>query len=137
MKGNPFFGTVSVAIGVVALSFVGPQTVHARSLSAGFTTQQEPDNTSANKQDNSQSGMTADLKKESPADRKLAQKIRKAITSDKSLSTYAHNVKVIVRDGMVTLKGPVQSEDEKKSVATKAADVAGADKVQNELTVKS
>ncbi len=137
MKGNPFVSTLSVAIGVVALSFVGPQAVQARSLSAGFTTEQAPDSTSANKQDNNQSGMTADQQKETPADRELAQKIRKAITGDKSLSAYAHNVKVIVRDGVVTLKGPVQSEDEKQSVAAKAADVAGADKVQNELTVKS
>lgn len=107
--------------------------MQARILSGGYIAQQEADNTNANKQE----GTTADQQKETPADRELAQKIRKSITSDKSLSTYGHNVKVIVRDGMVTLKGPVQSEDEKKNIGAKAADAAGADKVRNELTVKS
>jgi osmotically-inducible protein OsmY len=95
---------------------------------------QQPDNTAANKQQ----APTADQQKETPEDRELAQKIRKSIVGDKSLSTYGHNVKVIVRNGVVTLKGPVKSEDEKKSIGDKAAEVAGgADKVQNELTVKS
>jgi osmotically-inducible protein OsmY len=94
---------------------------------------QQPDNTGANKQQPT----TADQQKETAEDRELAQKIRKSIVGDKSLSTYGHNVKVIVRNGVVTLKGPVQSEDEKNNIGAKAADVAGADKVQNELTVKS
>ena len=81
--------------------------------------------------------MTADNQKESAADRELAKKIRKSIAGDSSLSTYAHNVKIIVRDGMVTLKGPVRSDDEKNAVGAKANEIAGADKVQNELTVKS
>jgi osmotically-inducible protein OsmY len=54
---------------------------------------------------------------------------------DKSLSTYAHNIKVITRDGKVTLKGPVRSEDEKNEIAAKAASIAGADNVTNEMTV--
>ena len=86
---------------------------------------QQPDNTSTNKQQ----APTADQQKETAEDRELAQKIRKSIVDDKSLSTYGHNVKVIVRNGMVTLKGPVQSEDEKKNIGAKAAEVAGgADK---------
>ena len=45
---------------------------------------------------------------------KSPQKIRQSLISDKSLSTYAHNVKVIVQDGQVTLKGPVRSKDERR-----------------------
>jgi osmotically-inducible protein OsmY len=56
---------------------------------------------------------------------------------DKSLSTYAHNVKVITQNGMVTLKGPVKSEEEKQAVETKAAQVAGADKVTSQIQVAS
>ena len=55
---------------------------------------------------------------------------------DKSLSTYAHNVKVITQNGQVTLKGPVRSEDEKKTVEAKAAEVAGENKVTSELDIK-
>ncbi len=70
------------------------------------------------------------------SDRLTTQKIRKAIMADKSLSTYAHNVKIITTDGAVTLKGPVQSEDEKQKVASEAASVVSPDKITNELTVK-
>jgi osmotically-inducible protein OsmY len=56
--------------------------------------------------------------------------------NDKSLSTYAHNVKIITQQGQVTLKGPVQSEDEKKAIEAKAAEVVGENKVSNELNVK-
>jgi osmotically-inducible protein OsmY len=119
------FNTIAIGVGVAALSGNSVLT-QARSL-------QQPDNTAANKQQ----ATTADQQKETPADRELAQKIRKSIVDDKSLSTYGHNVKVIVRNGIVSLKGPVKSEDEKKSIGAKAAEVAGADKVQNELTVKS
>jgi hyperosmotically inducible protein len=67
----------------------------------------------------------------------LTKKIRQSIIADKSLSTYGHNVKIIAKGGMVTLKGPVHSEDEKSSIASKAAEVAGGqDKVTNQLTVK-
>jgi osmotically-inducible protein OsmY len=128
------FRVISVSVAVAALSFGGGMLrCDARSLTAGAISQQEPDNTGVNKQNNT----TADQQKETAEDRELAQKIRQSIVSDKSLSTYGHNVEVIVRNGMVTLKGPVQSEEEKKSIESKAADVAGADKVTNKLTVKS
>jgi len=55
---------------------------------------------------------------------------------DKSLSTYAHNVKIITQNGQVTLKGPVRSEGEKQAIETKATEVAGANKVTNDLNVK-
>ena len=55
---------------------------------------------------------------------------------DKSLSTYAHNVKIISQNGNVTLKGPVRSEDEKRAIEAKAAEVAGGNNVTNELEIK-
>ena len=57
------------------------------------------------------------------------------MVADKSLSTYAHNVKIVAQDGQVTLKGPVRTEAEKTSIAAKATEIAGADKVTNEITV--
>jgi osmotically-inducible protein OsmY len=56
---------------------------------------------------------------------------------DKGLSTYAHNVKIITVNGQVTLKGPVKSEEEKQTIASKAAEVAGSpDEVNNQLSIK-
>jgi len=78
---------------------------------------------------------TADQQKSNKSDRELTQQIRKSVYSDKSLSMAAHNVKIISRDGMVTLRGNVKTEDEKKSIEDKATGVAGAGKVTSELTV--
>lgn len=91
-----------------------------------------PDNSSRNKHQDK----TADNQKESASDREITQKIRKSIVADKSLSTYAHNVKIITQGGQVTLKGPVRNQSEKESVASKASDVAGTGNVKNELTLK-
>jgi osmotically-inducible protein OsmY len=102
------------------------------------STQSMPaDNTKVNQRDRDQSVPTADQQKNNTSDRDIAQQIRRNIVKDKSLSTYAHNVKVIVQNGSVTLKGPVRSEDEKKAIESKAAEVAGADKVTNEIEVAS
>jgi hyperosmotically inducible protein len=79
---------------------------------------------------------TADQQQNSLSDRDLTQQIRKAIMKDKSLSTYAHNVKIITQNGQVTLKGPVRSDDEKRTIEAKAAEIAGANKVTSELAVK-
>jgi osmotically-inducible protein OsmY len=45
-------------------------------------------------------------------------------------------VKIITQGGQVTLKGPVKDQNEKETIATKAADIAGTGKVDNQLTVK-
>jgi hypothetical protein len=95
------------------------------------------DNTKMNERDRSANEPTADRQKDNRSDREMTQQVRKAIVKDKSLSTYAHNVKVITQNGMVTLKGPVRSEEEKKAIEAKAAEVAGRDKVTNQLDVKS
>ena len=92
----------------------------------------KPDNSAQNKNQ----GTTTDNQSNAKADRLLAANVRKAIVADKDLSTYAHNIKVIVRDGTVTLKGPVKSEDEKQKVKNDAISVADQSKVIDELTVK-
>ena len=70
-----------------------------------------------------------------PTDRNITKQIRSAIYKDKSLSTYAHNIKIISQDGKVTLKGPVRSEDEKANVEAKAAAVVGATNVTSQIEV--
>ncbi len=95
--------------------------------------QTAPDNTKNNKD---QTRATADQQKMNPADRAITQKIRKAIHEDKTLSTYGHNIKIITRDGKVTLRGPVRSEEEKSNLEAKAASVAGQDHVTSQLEVE-
>lgn len=91
-----------------------------------------PDNSAQNKQQQT----TAEHQTNAAGDRHLTAQIRKQIVADKTLSTYAHNIKIITMNGMVTLKGPVKSDEEKQTVADIAAKVAGADKVMNQITVK-
>jgi hyperosmotically inducible protein len=98
---------------------------------------QAPDNTAVNKQDRAAGEATADQQKNNRADVDLTKNIRRSIMQDKSLSTYAHNVKIIAQNGTVTLKGPVKSDDEKKSLFSKAASVVGDDsKVIDQMSVK-
>jgi hyperosmotically inducible protein len=93
---------------------------------------QAPDNTKVNKQDQP----TADQARNGKTDRQLMADIRKSIVDDKSLSTYGHNVKIIAQHGKVTLKGPVHTEDEKKTIESRAAQLAGDGNVSSEITVK-
>jgi len=56
------------------------------------------------------------------------------LVDDKSLST-AHYVRIVTVDGVVTLRGPVVSEKERNTIASKATQVAGVRTVENELEV--
>ena len=97
----------------------------------------KPDNTSVNKRDRNPGEVTADQQKVNPTDRNLTKKIRQSVMADKSLSSYAHNIKIISQNGAVTLKGPVKSEDEKRTVMAMAVAAAGsADKVTDQISVK-
>lgn len=71
------------------------------------------------------------------ADREIARQTRRAVVSDDTLSTAAHNVKIISRGGKVTLKGRVDSEVEKNSIVEKATAIVGAENVVNKMTVKA
>jgi osmotically-inducible protein OsmY len=91
-----------------------------------------------NTRQNQQGGQTADQQSQTKEDLALVQKIRQEIMKDKSLSTNAHNCKVITNKGAVLLRGPVNSDKEKATVGGIAVRIAGAkDKVTNELVVKS
>jgi len=120
--------------GPLALSFV----LAAGSVAIAQDTPQNPssDNTKTNERDRNSSQPTADQQKENRPDRDITRDIRRAIMQDKSLSSYAHNVKVISQNGAVTLKGPVRSEEEKNAIEAKAAEIVGKDKLTSQLEVK-
>lgn len=79
----------------------------------------------------------SDQPAQSDKDREVTRKIRRAIVTDKSLSTYAHNITITTRDGMVTLKGEVRSAEEKSSINGTAKKIVGPDKIKDELTVRT
>lgn len=126
-------GLGSLLIGFIATS--GPLATAALRQNSQESPA-EADNTKKNLPTNHHDANRADQQSNSTSDVELTRKIRRALTQDSSLSTYAHNVKVITRNGVVELKGPVRSQSEKEAVEAKATDVAGVSKVKNELTVK-
>lgn len=120
------------------LTMMGATLVFSASLGAARLPQSQqpaPDNTKMNQGDADKGAVTADQQKMNAADRQTTKQIRSSIMKDKTLSTYSHNIKIITQSGKVTLKGPVRSDDEKANIEAKAAAIAGADNVTNQLTV--
>jgi hyperosmotically inducible periplasmic protein len=93
------------------------------------------DNTGRNVRDRDENAKTADQQSNDKGDLEITRQIRRAIVEDKSLSTDAHNVKIVTIDRVVTLRGPVASNEEKATIAAKAKKVAGVSKVENQLEV--
>lgn len=117
---------IALAAGLIAW----PAVAYAQTAS-----QTPPDNTKVNTRDRTATAKTADQQGNSKADLDLTQKIRHAIIDDKALTSYAHNIKVITRDGHVTLKGPVHTPEEKAALEAKASEIAGTGKVTNQISV--
>lgn len=101
---------------------------------AGLALAQAPDNSKTNKQDRDPASQQTTPQNATATKQDLTTlaNIRKAVTDDKSLSTYAHNVKITVKNGAVTLRGPVRSMAEKARIE-EFAKANGASSVTNEL----
>jgi len=99
--------------------------------------QPQADNTEKNVRDRDDKTLTPMDQGGSSADREITAAIRKAIVDDDTLSSNAHNVKIITVDGVVTLRGPVKSAAEKAAVAAKAQRTKGAKRVDNQLEVET
>jgi hyperosmotically inducible periplasmic protein len=93
------------------------------------------DNTRKNTRDRDDQSQTATDQSNDPADIKITADIRKMVVNDGSLSTMAKNVKIITTDGVVTLRGPVETQKEKAAIESHAKH-AGAKKITNELEIK-
>jgi hyperosmotically inducible protein len=95
------------------------------------------DNTKVNARDKSKETVKPTDQPNNRVDIKLAAAVRRSIVKDKSLSTMAHNVKLVAANGVVTLRGPVASAGEKEKVGQRASSVAGVSSVDNQLDVKT
>jgi osmotically-inducible protein OsmY len=95
----------------------------------------DADNTARNAEINTATE-TPTAQGENPADREITASIRKSVVDDNSLSVNAHNVKIITDAGIVTLRGPVKSDQEKQTIEAKAKQVAGVTRVNNLLEVE-
>jgi hypothetical protein len=96
----------------------------------------EPDNTARNVRDRDERTLTPLNQGNSKADVTTTAQIRKEITAGKDMSINAQNVKIITIDGRVTLRGPVNTAEEKRIIGEIADRVASGGKVDNQLEVQ-
>jgi osmotically-inducible protein OsmY len=126
--------TVSFALIVFVLGgLAGP--VQRVAQAQAPPAQTAPDNTGRNVRDRGGATRTPGDQSETEADRTLTQRIRQAVVADDALSTTAKNVKIITVHGVVTLRGPVKTMEEKRTIEATAQQIAGADKVDSQLEI--
>jgi hyperosmotically inducible periplasmic protein len=111
-----------VCVSVFALSAVAQET--------------NPDNSARNERDRSGETKTSGDQSNSSADTKITADIRRAIVKDSSLTMTAKNVKIITAGGVVTLRGPVTSAEEKTKIEQLAAAAASGTRIDNQLEIK-
>lgn len=95
----------------------------------------QPDNTGINKRDRNEQNLTPLDQSGSKADREITQALRKSIMKQE-LSMNAKNIKVITRNGEVTLRGPVDSQSEIERIVAMAKAIPGIKVLNNELEIK-
>jgi hyperosmotically inducible periplasmic protein len=112
-------------------------TVYAEDGNTNKVHSAKPDNTEVNVRDRDDKTLTPMDQSSNKEDLDLTQNIRKALVKDKNLSTTAKNIKIISIDGKVTLRGPVNSKAEKTEIFEKAQKIAGKDRVDDQLEIKT
>lgn len=132
--------TMNISLGLLvgALLSVTPMSFadETKKEPTGSAAKDKPaDNTGVNSRDRKATEPTAEQQKNNRSDLELTRLIRRAVVTDKSLSIYAQNIKIIAQNGVVTLKGPVRSEEEKQAIEKKATEIAGASQIKNEIEV--
>jgi len=134
MKRSAFVAAAVLVLGAVP-AWAGEERAAPHEKRGGVQGE-DADDTGRNVRDDASGAKpTATDQSNDPADVKLTADVRRAITDDDSLSTNAHNVKVITNGGNVVLRGPVDSAEERDKVAAKAKQVAGVKRVDNQLEV--
>jgi osmotically-inducible protein OsmY len=95
------------------------------------------DNSGRNERDRSGETQTSGDQSNATPDIKVTAAIRRAFMHEDSLSMMAKNVKVITENNVVTLRGPVKTDDEKAKVAELAKQAAPGTTIHNELEIKA
>lgn len=94
-------------------------------------------NTERNVRDRGKANLTPEDQLETQEDIAITAAIRQAVVRDESLSLNAQNAKIITRHGVVTLRGPVESEAERLKLQNIATQTPGVVQVENQLEYKA
>lgn len=111
---------------------------HAYGIDPYFSTNEtaDADNTSRNFRDRDDRTLTPLDQGNSWSDVNMTAAIRKEIMAADGLSIDGRNIKIITIDGRVTLRGPVDSAEEKRRIDHIAKNIAGQTNVDSQLEVK-
>jgi osmotically-inducible protein OsmY len=115
--------TIPIALAALALAL--PLGAHAN----------DAENSKRNAVDRNEATVTPGDQGESKADIEITQHIRKAVVAHDGFSLDAKNVKIVTRDGIVTLRGPVKTASEKEMVASLAAQTDGVKRVDDQMEI--
>ncbi len=97
----------------------------------------EADNTRRTVRDRNEGNLTPLDQGNSQADVATTAQIRKEILATENMSMNARNVKIITKDGQITLRGPVNTAAEKSLIAEMAKRSTHSGTVDNQLEVKT
>ena len=144
MKTNKALLLISGLLATTAFAQAAPDTTpgtqDSMSNSASDSRQAdyatEPDNTARNVRDRDSATKTPLDQGGNKTDTEITARIRKDIIADKGLSVNARNVKIVTTNGMVTLRGPVNTAEEKQRIGEIAGRAAPQASVDNQLEVK-
>jgi hyperosmotically inducible periplasmic protein len=124
-------GVLALPLALGAPAFAADQHKDAADAAAA-----DADNTKRNARDADGNTLTPLDQGENDADRTITQQIRKQVVDHDQLSTNAKNVKIITQNGVVTLRGPVKSAEEKAAIASVATKTSGVKRVDNQLEIE-
>ena len=95
------------------------------------------ENSAINVPDKDNTALTTEVPKETKGDIKITAAIRQTMVKNERLSVNAQNIKIITRNGVVTLRGPVESEAENMKLEDIAKQTLGVMYVNNQLEIKA
>lgn len=126
--------TLAIAL-AFALALTAGLGLGALPLASGAESTAAPDNTERNLRDRSGETLVPTDQGGGESDVRITREIRQALIGAGDLSMNAKNVKVITVDGAVTLRGPVETADEKQRIGALAQATHGVARIQNDLEV--
>ena len=126
--------SISVFARTLLVGMLTVTAAHAQTADS-TTTKPAADNTKANAADRNTDAKTPFDQSNDKEAIDVTAGIRRAVLEDKSLSMSAHNIKIITEGDVVTLRGSVESADEKKRIESLAVKAATGKQVRNEITI--
>ena len=81
--------------------------------------------------------VTSELPTMTEADQVLAQRVQDTLRQDAAVAPSVQNVQIHAKNGEIILRGTVSTQQEKVALESKAHQVAGVSRVNNQLTVAS